>query len=99
MSSFSSTSTPKSFLSALNPFIPLPVLIAMISPTQVQDLGLGLVQLHKVHMGPLLKPVKVSPGDIPSLKHVNFITQLAVVCQLAESVLTPTVYVIDKAIK
>ncbi|KAK4828888.1 hypothetical protein QYF61_001446 [Mycteria americana] len=35
-----------------------PILILGIAPTQVQDLALGLVELHIVHIGPLLKPVK-----------------------------------------
>ncbi|KAK4832887.1 hypothetical protein QYF61_026437, partial [Mycteria americana] len=39
---------------ALNPFIPQPVLIPGVAPTQVQDFALGLVEPHEVHMGPLL---------------------------------------------
>ena len=52
---------------ALNPVLPQPVLILGIAPTQVQDLALGLVELHEVHVGPLLQPVKVPLGGIPSL--------------------------------
>jgi len=33
---------------AVNPFILQPVLILRIVPTQVQDLALGLVELHEV---------------------------------------------------
>ncbi|KAK4817103.1 hypothetical protein QYF61_027966 [Mycteria americana] len=44
---------------ALNLFIPQQVLIPGTAPTQVQDLALDLVDLHEVHMGPLLKPVKL----------------------------------------
>ncbi|KAK4810535.1 hypothetical protein QYF61_004498 [Mycteria americana] len=43
----------------LNPFTPQPVLILGIAPNHVQALALGLVELHEVHMGLLLKPVKV----------------------------------------
>ncbi|KAK4806258.1 hypothetical protein QYF61_013402 [Mycteria americana] len=74
---------------ALNPFIPQSVLISGIAPTQVQDLALGLVELHEVHMGPLLKPVK----------SINCTTQLGVFCKLAEGALNPTVYVVDEDIK
>ncbi|KAK4821329.1 hypothetical protein QYF61_018234 [Mycteria americana] len=74
---------------ALNPFIPQPVLVLGVAPTQVQDLALGLVKLHEVDMGPLLKPVQ----------HVNCTTQLGVICKLAEHALNPTVYVIDEDIK
>ncbi|KAK4816394.1 hypothetical protein QYF61_016711 [Mycteria americana] len=52
---------------ALNPFIPQSVLILGIAPPQLQDLALSLVERHDVHMGPLLKPVKV-PLD---LRHQN----------------------------
>ncbi|KAK4825950.1 hypothetical protein QYF61_003468 [Mycteria americana] len=52
---------------ALNPFIPQSVLILGISQTQVQDLALGLVEVHEVCMGLLLKPVKVPLDGIPSL--------------------------------
>ena len=52
---------------ALNPFIPQPVLIWGVALTQVQDLSLGIVELHEVHMGPLLEIVQVPLHGIPSL--------------------------------
>ncbi|KAK4829865.1 hypothetical protein QYF61_007257 [Mycteria americana] len=70
-----------------------------IAPTQVQDLALGFVEPHEVHMGPLLKLVQVPLDGIPSLRHVNCTTQLGVTCKLAEGALDPTVYVIDEDIK
>ncbi|KAK4830856.1 hypothetical protein QYF61_013785 [Mycteria americana] len=84
---------------ALNPFIPQPVLIPGIAPTQVQDLALGLVEPHEVHTGPLLQLVQVPLDGIPSLRHVNCTTQLGVTCKLAEGALSPTGYVIDEDIK
>ncbi|KAK4826321.1 hypothetical protein QYF61_007406 [Mycteria americana] len=51
---------------ALNPFVPQPE----------QDLALGLVEPHEVHIGPLLKLVQVPLDGIPSLRHVNCTTQL-----------------------
>ncbi|KAK4805320.1 hypothetical protein QYF61_018183 [Mycteria americana] len=84
---------------ALNPFIPQPVLILVIALTRVQDLAHGLVELQEIHMGLLLKPVKVPLDGIPSLKHINCTTQLGVFCKLAEGALNPTVYAIDENIK
>ena len=58
-----------------------------IALTHVQDLALGLVDLHEVRTGPPLKPVK---DGIPSLQCVNHTTQLGVVCRFAEGALDPT---------
>ncbi|KAK4822214.1 hypothetical protein QYF61_011855 [Mycteria americana] len=89
---------------ALNPFILQPVLIPGVAPTQVQDLALGLVEPHEVHMGPLFKFVQVILDGILSLRHVNHTRsttppQLGVVCKLTEGALDPTVYVIEADIK
>ena len=43
---------------ALNPVIPQSVLTVGVAQPEVQDLALGHVELHEVHMGPLLQPVK-----------------------------------------
>lgn len=51
MSEFSSTSTPKSSTGVLS--IHSSVLMFGIAPTQVQDLALGLPELHVVHTGHL----------------------------------------------
>ena len=51
---------------ALNPFITQAELILVIALTQVQDLPLGLFELHEFHMGPLLKPVKVPLDNVLS---------------------------------
>jgi len=60
---------------ALNPFIPQSVLILEITPTQVQDLSLGLAEPHEIHIGPISQAF---PG--PSGWHP--VTQ---VCQLHHS--------------
>ena len=67
--------------------------------TQAQDLAVGLVDLHEVLLGPLLKPVQVSQNGIPCLRYVNRITQLSVIHKLAEGALDPTVNVIDEDVK
>ncbi|PKU30025.1 krueppel-like factor 9 [Limosa lapponica baueri] len=42
---------------------------------KVQDLALGLVEFHEVHMGPPLKPVQILLYGIPSFQCVNCTTQ------------------------
>jgi len=42
-----------------DPFQPIPFYDSMISLTQMEDVALGLVKLHEVHMGPFLNRVKV----------------------------------------
>ncbi|KAK4816309.1 hypothetical protein QYF61_014607 [Mycteria americana] len=64
-----------------------------VAPTQVQDLALGLVEPHEVHMGPVLKLVQISLEGILSLRRVNCTIQLGVICKLAEGALDPTVSV------
>ncbi|KAJ7414037.1 Serine/threonine-protein phosphatase 4 regulatory subunit 1 [Willisornis vidua] len=59
-----------------------------VALTQVQDLVHGLVELHEVHIVPLLRHIKVPVNAIPSLQHVNHTTQLRVVGRHAEE---PTV--------
>lgn len=41
--------------------------------------ALGLVDLHEIHTGPLLKPLKVTLDGMPSLKQLSSITELGVI--------------------
>jgi len=70
-----------------------------IAPTPVQDLALGLVELHEVCPGPPLKPVQVTLDAIPSLQSVDRTTQVGVISKLAEGALNPTVHIADKEVK
>ena len=85
--------------SALNPFSTQPAFVPGVALTHVQDLALGLVELHDVRTGPLLKPVKVPMDDIPSLQHVSCTTQIGVIGKHAEGALNPTVHVTDKDVR
>ena len=85
--------------SAHNRFFLHFVLILKIALTTVQDLALGFVELHEVHMGPPLKPVQVPLDGIPSPQHVDCTTQLGVIGKLAEGALNPTVHVHDKDVR
>ena len=69
------------------------------APAQVQDLALGLVEPHEVHMGTLPELVQVRLDGIPSLRRVSRTAQLGVICRLAEGVLYLAVYVIGEDIK
>ncbi|GAB0176555.1 hypothetical protein GRJ2_000120700 [Grus japonensis] len=84
---------------ALNTFSTQPVVVLGITPTHVQDLALGLVELHVLCIGLCLKPVKVPLDGILSLQHVDCTTQLGVVSKLAEGALDPTVHVANKDVK
>ena len=53
--------------------------IAGVDMTQVQDLTLGFVEPHDVHLSLLLTSVYVSLDGIPSLRCVNHTTQLGVI--------------------
>jgi len=72
---------------ALNPSFAQPVFVLGIAPTQVQDLALGLVELHEVHTGPPLKPVRVPLDGMPSLQRVDHTTHLGVISKFAEGAL------------
>ena len=83
---------------APNSFSAQPVSVLGIAPTQMQDLALGLLELYEVHT-PASLPVKVPLDGMPSLHCVNHITQLGVICKLAEGSLNLTVHVADKYVK
>jgi len=47
-------------MAALSPSSTQTVFVLRIAPTHVQDLALGLVELHEVCTGPALKPVNAN---------------------------------------
>jgi len=76
---------------ALNHFIPQPVLIPGVALTQVQDTTFDHVEPHEVHTGSLPEPVKIPLDGIPSLRRVECSMQLGVVNKFAEGALNPSV--------
>ena len=85
--------TLKSFSSGLHsthPFSNQPVFVPGIVSTHMQDLVLGLVELHKVCTDPPLKPVKVPLDGITSLQDIDHTTWLGVVGKFAEGVSSST---------
>jgi len=69
-------------------YIPHLVLIVGAATTQMQDLALGIVESHEVHLGPLLESVWVSLNGILSLWHADHTMQIGVTCKLAEGALS-----------
>ena len=53
----------------------------------MQDLELGIVESHEVHIGPLLEIVQVPLEGILSFWYVHCTTQLGVICRLPEDAL------------
>ena len=64
-----------------------------------QDLALGVVEPHEIHMGPILNLVHFPLDGIPSLRCVSRTTQLGVICKLAKGAVNLSVYVTDEGIK
>jgi len=66
---------------ALNHFIPQPVLIPGVAPTQMQGLALGFVEPREFHMDPLLElvlwtashPSGVSTAPLSLVSSANFL--------------------------
>jgi len=65
---------------ALNLFIPQPVLLVGIAPKQMQDLTLGLVEPYDIHTGLPLQLVQVPLDGILSFWCVSCTIQLGVIC-------------------
>lgn len=57
----------------------------MLAPNKVQNLVLGLMEPHEVHMGLLLKFVQVLLDGILSLRNVSHTTQLGALSKCPES--------------
>ena len=70
-----------------------------VALTEVQDLALGFVEPHELHLDPLLKPVYVPLDGIPSFRCVDCTPPLGVICKLAEGTLDSTVSVTNEDIK
>ena len=71
----------------LNPFIFQLVLVVEVVSTLVQDLVLGFVEPHEVHLDPLLRPVWVPLDRSLSLRHFDCTPHLGVISKLAINLL------------
>ncbi|KAK4818648.1 hypothetical protein QYF61_016619, partial [Mycteria americana] len=86
-------------LAAFQPLFPKPVALHGVAVAQVQDLALGLVKPHTIHLSPSIQPVQVPLQSLPTLKQINTPAQLGVICKLTEGALDPFIQIIDKDIK
>ncbi|PKU42978.1 hypothetical protein llap_6739 [Limosa lapponica baueri] len=92
---------PQVFLlrATVNSFSAQPAFVLGIALIHMQDLALGLVELHEVSTDPPLKPVNNPLDGFASLQHVDCSTQLGVIGTLAEGALNPTIHVTNKGVK
>ncbi|RMB92477.1 hypothetical protein DUI87_31119 [Hirundo rustica rustica] len=72
--------------------------ILRVVPAKAQ-LALSPVKPYEISMGPLLHLVQVPLDSITSLRCVNSITQLGIICKFSETALNPFICVINEAIK
>ncbi|KAJ7406662.1 hypothetical protein BTVI_64973 [Pitangus sulphuratus] len=96
MSSFSLTLNVLLLSAAFNPLSTQPAFVLGIVPTQVQNLALGLVELHKVCIGPPLQLFKIPLDSISSSMST---TQLGVLSKLAENAFDLIVYIVHIDVK
>lgn len=54
----------------------VPVFVLGIALSHLQDLTLSLVELHEVHTGPSLQPVRVPLDGVPALQAIDHLVSL-----------------------
>ncbi|KAF1468800.1 Arf-GAP with SH3 domain, ANK repeat and PH domain-containing protein 2, partial [Megadyptes antipodes antipodes] len=74
---------------AFQPLFPKPVALHGVVVAEVQDPALGLLEPHRVGLGPSIQPVQVPLQSLPTLEQINTPAQLGVVCKLTEGALDP----------
>jgi len=67
--------------------------------TKVQDAVLGPVEPHIVGLSPSIQPVQIPLQSLSTLRQINSLYQLGVVCELTEGALDPLVQITDKDVK
>jgi len=70
----STTRTPKSSSSAFSPFFTQPIFIPGIALNMLEDLALGLAELHNVHVRPTLKTVLIPLDVFSAFYHISCTT-------------------------
>ncbi|GAB0208711.1 hypothetical protein GRJ2_003336800 [Grus japonensis] len=84
---------------AFQPLCPKSVVLHGVVVAQVQDSALSIVEPHTVGLGSLIQPVQIPLQRLPTLKQINTIAQLGVVCKLTEGALNPLAQIIDKVVE
>jgi len=65
----------------------------------VQDPAFGLVEPRTVGLSPWIQPVQIPLQRLPTLKQIDTLTQLGVICRPTEGALNPLIQIIDKGVK
>lgn len=61
----------------------------------MQDPALCLVELHPVGLSPWVQPIHFPLQSLPTLKEINTLSELGVICKLTEGALDPLVQITD----
>ena len=78
---------------------PKPVVLPGVAVTKVQDLALGLADLHCFGLSPEIQPFQIPLKGFPTSRQINTFSQLGVTYKLAEGALNPFIQVINKDTK
>ncbi|GAB0187163.1 cAMP-dependent protein kinase inhibitor alpha [Grus japonensis] len=78
---------------ALKPDGPQPVLHSWIMFSQVQDLTLVLVELHKVLVSPLFQPIQIFLQGGSPFRSVHFLTRFRIISKLHQGTLDPIIQI------
>jgi len=81
-------------LSSYSP--PKPVVLHRAVLNKVQNLALGLLELHPIGLSPAIQPVQILLHSLPTL---NTSSHLGVICRLTECALNPLLQIISKGIR
>ena len=57
----------------------------------MQDLALGLAELHSISLSSAIKPAQIPLKDLPTTRQIDISTLLGVICKLIEGALNPLV--------
>ena len=83
---------------AFHPLLPKPVALHGVV-TEVQVPALGLVETHRIGLGPPIQTVHIPLQSLPILQQINTPAQPGVICILPEQILNPLIQIIDKVSK
>ena len=65
----------------------------------MQDLALGVVEPHPIHLSPEIQTVHILLKDLPTTRQIDTSCQLGVICKLTEGALSALIQVINKNIE
>jgi len=66
---------------------------------KVQDLALGLAELHPIGLNPVIQPVQIPLQDLAIPRQIGAFSQLGVICKPTEDAFSALIQVINKDIE